>query len=140
MNGGEISGNETKADGGGVYVGRGARFTMTGGTIKSNRAARGGGVAMEIVIDTGNNYDSSKHFQSKFSKTGGTIYGDNDIYYSRASNNNTSTGGKGHAVYVYDYVNGYVDKAVRNTMAGKNDAFSYNFPAQGGKSNSGWDQ
>jgi hypothetical protein len=121
MNGGEVSGNKAGADGGGVYVDRGARFLMTGGTIKSNQAVTGGGVAMKTYGDAA--------IPSTFSKIGGTIYGDDDTNYSSLSDNNTSTGGKGHAVYVHRYENDYVDKAVRNTTAGKNDVLVYSIPA-----------
>ena len=60
MSGGTIKSNEA-ADGGGVCIGSGAFFKMTGGTIENNTAKNGGGVYMNSG--------------STFEMTGGTITG-----------------------------------------------------------------
>jgi hypothetical protein len=77
--------NNNSIDGGGVYVKRGGRFTMSGGTISGNTAGRGGGVFVE---NTG------------FTKTGGTIYGFN----SGSLSNQASVAGGGYAVYYYGQI------------------------------------
>jgi hypothetical protein len=74
--------NNVSVDGGGVCV-RGGSFTMRGGTISGNTAARGGGVFV------GPNAVS-------FTKTGGTIYGANSGNLSNKAN----AAGGGHAVYI----------------------------------------
>ena len=43
MNGGEISGNASTHDGGGVFTGGGGRFDMKGGKVNGNTAKRNGG-------------------------------------------------------------------------------------------------
>jgi hypothetical protein len=60
MNGGDISGNTSSGKGGGIYV-DGGTFNMNGGFIKGNNAERGGGV-----------YAINK---SAFTMVGGTISG-----------------------------------------------------------------
>ncbi|MDR0473993.1 MAG: hypothetical protein LBH43_10035 [Treponema sp.] len=91
MSGGGISGNSTSSanNGGGVYVGSGGTFTMSGGGISGNTSSRfGGGVYV--------NYSSGNY--GIFTKTGGgTVYGYSD---ESSANRNESNNG-GHAVYVY---------------------------------------
>ncbi|MDR0584150.1 MAG: DUF4959 domain-containing protein, partial [Treponema sp.] len=104
MEGGTISGNNAVA-GGGVYVG-GGTFSMTGGEIKANKATNvpsgwGGGVA---ITNTGN---------AAFSKTGGTIYGNN------GNENRNKAGNVGQAVRVYSTVS-------RDTTAGPEINLFYN--------------
>lgn len=54
MNGGTISGNMSKMEGGGVFVRKGGQFMMNGGKIENNAAASfGGGVCFE-ASDYGN--------------------------------------------------------------------------------------
>jgi hypothetical protein len=67
MNGGEISGNSSLNNGGGVYVGTGT-FTMNGGTISNNNASRacGGGV---YIVD------------GDFTMEGGAIISGNSAYW-----------------------------------------------------------
>jgi hypothetical protein len=69
MSGGTISGNGGKdIKGGGVSIGmRGGTFTMAGGTISGNTATDGGGVFVEMSIAVSNN--------NIFTVTGGTIFG-----------------------------------------------------------------
>ncbi|MDR2491459.1 MAG: Ig-like domain-containing protein [Spirochaetaceae bacterium] len=112
MSGGDISGNTASSigsggnfGGGGVYMMQNApSFTMTGGTIGGNQiitssstGSGGGGV----YVYNGNG-------TSKFTKTGGIIYGDNTV----DSDKNTASNGAGHAVYVYS------PSRQRNTEAG----------------------
>ncbi len=70
MSGGQISSNMAGALGGGVYVGTGSEFFMTGGTISDNRIdaqdGKGGGVS---VYEDG-----------KFTMSGGTISGNKADY------------------------------------------------------------
>ena len=74
MNGGEISGNDSFIDGGGVYVRSGGEFNMAGGTIGVNEASNnGGGVSVSGGV---------------FTMTGGTIKG------------NKAASGGGGGVYV----------------------------------------
>ena len=90
MQGGTISGNTAREDGGGVYVdsdrsnyptGRGT-FTMQGGTISGNTTRKnGGGVYLYRNVN--------------FTKTGGTIYGNNE---TDARLRNTASN-RGHALY-----------------------------------------
>jgi hypothetical protein len=89
MSGGKISGNTAQRSGGGVSV-SGGTFTMTGGVISGNTAQSGGGVGV---------YGS-------FAKSGGTIYGDTDTIHTPGADENTATGGEGHAVY-YGADSGY---------------------------------
>jgi len=88
MAGGVISGNTTGESyyGGGVYVSS-STFTVKGGEIFGNTAAYGGGVFVES--------------NASINKTGGTIYG----YVVGDKKRNTATKGitsndKGHAVFV----------------------------------------
>jgi hypothetical protein len=85
MTAGEISGNTSDWDGGGVHVhGQGA-FTMTGGTITKNNAWDGGGVfvywnstfVMSGGTISGNKagYGGGVYTTSAFTMTGGTISG-----------------------------------------------------------------
>jgi len=93
MNGGTISGNKAKYNGGGVYIGRG-EFTMKGGTISDNTATwTGGGVYIEswssfVMHDgtisgntsSGNGggvYNTGSY--SGFTMSGGTISGNTAI-------------------------------------------------------------
>jgi hypothetical protein len=87
MNGGVISNNEAATNGGGVYVSTMGYFVMSGGTISGNTAAtNGGGVYITNAL-------------AAFDKTGGVIYGDNDITHSPGDIENTAGSGNGHAVY-----------------------------------------
>jgi len=95
LKGGTISGNKANYAGGGVYNYRG-KFTMEGGTISSNTTREYGG---GVVIDS----------NGTFTKTGGTIYGDDADLNLR----NTVTSRMGHAVY-----NGRNDGNWRNVTAG----------------------
>jgi hypothetical protein len=74
MDGGEISGNTAKNNGGGVFVNIGsAKFTMTSGTISGNTAnSQGGGV-----------YQSG----GTFTMSDGTIYGSNADDLSNTASN-----------------------------------------------------
>ena len=56
MNDGIIAGNSTNRIGGGVYIGSGCTFTMTGGEIFGNSASSGGGVYVEAGGTFNNNY------------------------------------------------------------------------------------
>jgi hypothetical protein len=90
MEGGDIYGNgaATTESGGGVFVANPGTFTMNGGTIRDNTAAKnGGGVFVGKVEDTG---------AAKFVMEGGLISG-----------NKTTDGsaGKGGGVYVSEYGN-----------------------------------
>ena len=84
MQNGTITGNNSKENGGGVYVANG-RFAMEGGTIMGNSTSgNGGGV-----------YAVSGNFNNvTFSKTGGTIGGNNEV-----SGNRNTAARQGHAVY-----------------------------------------
>ena len=89
VHGGTISGNNSRNEGGGVYIGAGGTFTMYGGMIRANSADTpgssrvGGGVFVS-------NFDWGKGY---FIKRGGTIYGNN-----AGANSNRASGG-GHAVF-----------------------------------------
>ncbi|MFP3090523.1 autotransporter adhesin family protein [Treponema sp. TIM-1] len=85
MEAGEISGNITSYVGGGVYNHMGGNFTMKGGKISGNTAARGGGVYQP---------------DGTFRKTGGIIYGDSNATHTPGSTENTATTLSGHAVYL----------------------------------------
>jgi hypothetical protein len=125
MSGGEISGNKANGGGGygygyggGVIVSGGgvlpSKFTMSGGFIKGNTAnVGGGGVGISNAVT--------------FSKTGGTIYG-NDT--NDASLRNTATNDNGHAVRVY------FGEKKRNTTAGTTDMMSHDVS---GQTDTGWD-
>jgi hypothetical protein len=119
MTGGTISGNTVTALGGGVFVDAGT-FTMEGGTISGNTASSGGGVFVETFATftmnggtiSGNTAVSGGGVYpvGTFTKTGGTIYGDNDTTHTSDSDENTATSGNGHAVYA--------GARKRNTTAG----------------------
>jgi hypothetical protein len=99
MSGGYIQGNTAfyhsivgGGPGGGVYVGSGS-FTMSGGYIQGNASYNSGyGGGVYVSNSTGNT----------FTKTGGTIYGDNNTSHdgSNGSTENTASTGNGHAVYL----------------------------------------
>jgi len=119
MEGGTISGNTSSRSGGGVSVAGNSSvsggsasprrmFTMKGGTISGNRAnGNGGGVSlgsgnpisfsMESGIISGNTAGDRGGgvFGGNFTKTGGTIYG-NDANPSNLGNRATSN--RGHAI------------------------------------------
>jgi hypothetical protein len=67
MQSGAIRDNRGEGNGGGVYVGSGGRFTMTGGTITGNSATDGGGVFVRP--------------DGRFTMTGGTITGNRATRY-----------------------------------------------------------
>jgi hypothetical protein len=150
MDGGEISDNSVNGSGGGVVVGQGVTFNMSGGgTISGNSAnTQGGGVAS----DNGSNFTMSGGtisgnsastqgggvhiYMGTFSKTGDSfIGGDNDtIAYKddssngNATDNTAKTGNtKGHAVF-YDNGSKYRDS---DLGSGVNISTS---------SNDGWNQ
>jgi parallel beta-helix repeat protein len=85
-NGATITGNTvTGSSGGGIYIDKNGTFTMAGGEISGNTAAKGGGVYIEDGI---------------FIKTGGTI----TSYASNTTNGNRATEiNSGHAIFAYDY-------------------------------------
>jgi hypothetical protein len=84
-NGATITGNTvTGSSGGGVYIDKNGSFTMAGGEISGNTAAKGGGV---YIVD------------GIFIKTGGTIAS----YASNTTNGNRATEiNSGHAIYAFD--------------------------------------
>jgi hypothetical protein len=126
MDGGSISGNKAKDEGGGVRVMRSsASFTMNGGDITDNAVTDGyggGGVATMDAAFTMNGGVIAKNTvtartgqgaqtwagkgggvcASSFTMNGGTIYGSDDMGGSNA--NKASKDDFGHAVYVYTYV------------------------------------
>jgi predicted outer membrane repeat protein len=117
MNGGEISGNTARENGGGVYVSGGGEyyngiFTMSGGEISGNTAGEyGGGVYVKGSV---------------FSKTGGTVLG----YSSTDRNSNVvkdSSGAvqsnKGHAIYVHH--NNSMHLMKKDTTSGSADNLSF---------------
>ena len=81
MEGGNIAGNTSAGKGGGVYVENGARFTMSGGEIANNDAKGGGGGVAVCDAD------------SKFTMTGGSITG----------NTNKARGNGGGGVYLFNH-------------------------------------
>jgi len=99
MQGGTISGNTVTSNGGGVYITSGlsnGKFTIQGGKISGNTTIfKGGGV----YFDSGN---------WTFTKTGGTIYGDD----ADQNLKNTVITRLGHVVY------NAKDGAWRNASAG----------------------
>jgi len=87
--GGTISGNKSNEFGGGVFVFRGT-MTMQGGTISGNTAAfYGGGVYVGFYRE------ESYRYYGTFTKTGGTIYGDDADQKLK----NTVISKMGHAIY-----------------------------------------
>jgi hypothetical protein len=98
MNGGTISGNTAESSsvlatsntyGGGVAVWDSGTFTMTGGTISGN-----------TVKTASNCYGGGVYVRgTKFTKTGGTIYGSNAS--PTDLRNTAKNDASGHAVYVY---------------------------------------
>ncbi|MDR1898415.1 MAG: hypothetical protein LBQ55_00215 [Treponema sp.] len=96
---------------GGVYVAYG-NFAMTGGEIAGNTAGNGGGV----YVYGGAPYDST------FTKTGGTVYGDDDNIHTPGSAENTAASGGGHAVYYFDGSASYY----RAATLGEDDDISTN--------------
>jgi len=113
MQGGTISGN-TAINGGGVYTEgglRGGEFIMQGGTISGNTASIYGG---GVYVEEGNRYNSD----GKFTKSGGTIYGDN----AEQNLGNTVISKLGHVVY------NAKNNAWRNASAGPTlNSDSYGF-------------
>jgi hypothetical protein len=99
MNGGTISDNtitagrtwgtnsDVYAIGGGVY----GQLTMNGGTISGNTVSASNSVNPERIIVKG----GGLYVVFNFTKTGGTIYGNNETDALR----NTATDGQGHAIY-----------------------------------------
>jgi predicted outer membrane repeat protein len=85
MKGGKISGNTAKTDGGGIEVYK-ISFTMEGGEISGNTSTEnvGGGVFL------------SNHAETKFTMTGGVIYGSDE---GDLSNKTTAGSDKGAALY-----------------------------------------
>jgi hypothetical protein len=84
MNGGIISGNTATNEGGGVYINTGT-FNLEGGTIDSNQAYYAGG---GVLVG----------FLGSITKTGGTIYGNDNTIHTPPEN--TSGNSTGHAVSV----------------------------------------
>jgi len=133
MQGGTISDNTGRGYGvttgvGGVYVA--GTFVMQGGTITGNtcsgfNSSGGGGVyvrydgtfTMQGGVIAGNTYDINWEggggvcVKGTFTKNGGTIYG-NDVGQSLS---NTTSSGKGHAVYLGN------SSRWRNATAGPDD-------------------
>ena len=143
MNGGTISNNKAPGSysGGGVYVNTNGVFNMTGGTITGNSAGDSGGVAAYdgTFKMSGNAFISKNNSttlsgggvgifgpQSVFSKTGGTIYGDNG-----GADKNTAGDGYGHAVYAANTHGPSTDFwKRRNNTAGPSDKMSFNGAAK----------
>ena len=84
LKGGTFTGGDTDHMGGGVYIVRGATFTMSGGSITKNTASSGGGVFVNQ--------------RGIFSKTGGTISNNTATDEAIIANFNTDTAGS--QVYV----------------------------------------
>jgi hypothetical protein len=99
MSGGEIRDNSTLFyNGGGVYVGGGGTFTMSGGEIRENHASFGGGVCVQATTTT---------------TSGGTFtMSDGEIWGNSADKN-------GGGVYVKG--NGHFAKTGESVIYGKNE-------------------
>jgi hypothetical protein len=124
MNGGVITGNKRRDDGGGVYV-KGT-FTMSRGTINGNTAGHtGGGVRANTFTMRGGTisgntaegfYGGGGVYAKTFTKSGngGIIYGSNapGDQANRAERENN-----GHAVYIHDGGGLVSGSKKRNTTA-----------------------
>jgi hypothetical protein len=103
MNNGDISGNTSDGNGGGVSVRAGGTFAMRGGSITGNTANYGAGVHGNLSSG------------GAFTKTGGIIYGSN----ASEEQKNRAKEQKGHAVYIYISED---NQKTRDATAGQNTA------------------
>jgi hypothetical protein len=117
MKGGTISGNTVSANGSDIDASGGGvdgRFTMEGGVISGNTVSAVSTGSANVTVNGG----GANVFNTLFTKTGGTIYGNDAAENLR----NTAVGGHGHAVYDY-----YNDNW-RNATAGPSmNSNSYGF-------------
>lgn len=105
---GRTSGNnDVIAYGGGVF----GQLTMSGGTISGNTVSASNDINPDMVII----YGGGVYAPGAFTKTGGTIYGNE----AAANLRNTAIGGQGHAIYYL--VLGSANHNWRNATAGPNN-------------------
>jgi hypothetical protein len=116
MNGGEIAENSAKYNGGGVHLAYNAAFTFRDGSISGNTSAYSGGVnvwngssfTMEggvikgnaATVSGGGGVGVNSGQNNRFTKKGGTIYGDTDTTHIPGTDENTVANGRGHAVFI----------------------------------------
>jgi hypothetical protein len=121
MTGGTVSENTANQNGGGVeiwagtFTMQGGTFTMKAGTISGNTAGSGGGVCVEggnftmndgtISGNTGTGIGGGGVYangnDATFTKTGRTVYGDDNTTHTPGSTENTATAAtNGHAVFL----------------------------------------
>jgi len=109
-----VSGNTASYSGGGVYVGGGTFVIQDIAQVFGNTATNsGGGVSVSVAY-----YEGSKRVSGTFTKTGGTIYGDDADQKLK----NTAISRLGHTMYDEE------NKVWRNAGAGSNiNSDSYGF-------------
>jgi hypothetical protein len=160
MEGGAVNGNTATSAtsiGGGVY-GEGGTFNMSGGTVSGNTGSAGGGVFVQNTFNmsggtvSGNTAVSSysegggvallNPIVSRFTKTGGIIYGYDAVDPDNANWNicKTSGGGAirdkyGHAAYYPENASSYYYRDL--TLNAGDNISTTNLPTGSGAENSG---